>query len=174
MNLVHHLVRLVKLLGEKHISHSDFKTNNILVRASGDVVLADFGCVCSTMAATIGKHDYVVPLGDLGDKEHAWRSRQFHSHPVARTSLCTSIADQYAFIVMASEVLYGPRSEVCRSLQKHKVFLPDHARASKVHSVLPCFVDVALNVVGTNRVFNPVTIINACEQASGPLVPLKM
>ena len=70
--------------------------------------------------------------------------------------------------------LAGPRREVCRSLQKHKVFLPDHARASKVHSVLPCFVDVALNVVGTNRVFNPVTIINACEQASGPLVPLKM
>lgn len=166
----------MKLLDDKYLSHSDFKTNNLLVRANGDVIVADFGCVCSTKAATIGYEDSVVPLGDLGERRHAWSRKRAHSHPVARTSFCTSIADMHAFIVMACEVLYGygPHFEVDRVVRTQKLFLADRARESDVHGVLSCFVDVAGTVLMGNGAFNLDRFIDACNKASGPLVPLEM
>lgn len=138
--------------------------------------MTDFGCACSTLVSTHGgAGDPIIPLGDKGDKVRQWNPKTYHAHPaVARTSQCTAIADQYSFIVMATQVLYGSSSKVYNSVRTHRVFPVDLARACvDVDAVFGAFPGMAVAVLGDVSLSLD-RVLSVCRKVSGKLEPLKL
>jgi serine/threonine-protein kinase PpkA len=101
------------------IVHRDLKPENLMVRANGDVVLADFGIAKLTGASHAGQHTLTV-TGELIGSPSYMSPEQVSGGPV------TSRSDLYALGVMLYEMATGNRPYTGLSLIE---VLGQHARA---------------------------------------------
>jgi serine/threonine protein kinase len=100
------------------LSHGDIKTDNILVRRSGELVLADFG-MATAMGSLVGRD--VIPDA-ASSRPRPWNAGCPHLHPHARTTLVDESADQYSVMHMLVRLLLGRHSYVSRTLRSTGVY----------------------------------------------------
>jgi serine/threonine protein kinase len=154
--MVGKLCRLLLFLIQQGLSHSDIKTNNILVSEAGNPVLCDFGVACS-MAGWVGRD--IIMDGDW-TRPHT----RYNVHPAARTKQATAVVDMHAFMCMFVELLYGCSSSVFRHLVKTREFSVYDARGGEVALRLPNFVANADCVLNHGQEFDCRGLMHACQR----------
>jgi len=108
--MVGRLCRLLIFLTTQQVSHSDIKSNNILVSASGTPVLCDFGVSCA-----VGDNVARDILFD-GDWSGVHTPSSFNVHKAARSPEATAVVDMHAFMCLFVELLYGSTERVYTAL----------------------------------------------------------
>jgi len=160
VQMVGRLCPLLLFLIGQSVSHSDIKTNNILVNTSGTPVLCDFGVACA-MGDRVGAD--VLLDGDY-DNGLVHSSSRYNVHKAARTFHASALVDMHAFMCIFVEMLFGFRSPVFRTLVNERRFDSYLAATSKVAVRLPRFIGYAVAILQDGVEFNCLQLMRDCKR----------